>query len=87
MAKGTWLWSPRVFPTRLRERRLPTREELDAAAPRHPAAVDAAYAFVLHAAALAAAGIGPDTAAPPGGAIVKDAAGRPTGGAMVEIRD
>jgi predicted amidohydrolase YtcJ len=78
-APGTWLWSPRVFPTRLRERRLPTREELDAAAPRHAVAVDAAYAFVLNTAALAAAGIGPDTAAPAGGAIVKDAAGRPTG--------
>lgn len=77
--EGQWLWSPRVFPTRLAERRLPTREELDAAAPRHPAVVDAAYAFVLNTAALKAAGIGPDTPAPAGGAIVRDAAGQPTG--------
>jgi predicted amidohydrolase YtcJ len=77
--EGQWLWSPRVFPTRLAERRLPTRGELDAAAPRHPVVVDAAYAFVLNTAALRAASIGPDTPAPPGGAIVKDAGGQPTG--------
>jgi predicted amidohydrolase YtcJ len=76
---GQWVWSPRVFPTRLAERRLPTRAELDQAAPRHPAVVDAAYALVVNTAALQAAGIGPDTPAPPGGAIVKDAEGRPTG--------
>jgi predicted amidohydrolase YtcJ len=77
--EGQWVWSPRVFPTRLAERRLPTRAELDAAAPRHPVVVDAAYALVVNSAALQAAGIGPDTEAPPGGAIVKDAHGRPTG--------
>jgi predicted amidohydrolase YtcJ len=76
---GQWVWSPRVFPTRVAEQRLPTRAELDAAAPRHPVVVDAAYAFVVNTAALQAAGIGPDTPAPPGGAIVKDAGGRPTG--------
>jgi predicted amidohydrolase YtcJ len=79
LPEGEWVWSPRVFPTRLAERRLPTREELDAASPRHPAVVDAAYAFVLNTAALRAASIGPETPAPPGGAIVKDAEGRPTG--------
>ena len=26
----TWIWTPRVFPTRLREQRFPTRQELDA---------------------------------------------------------
>jgi predicted amidohydrolase YtcJ len=79
LADGQWVWTPRVFPTRLAERRLPTRAELDAAAPRHPVVVDAAYAFVVNTAALAAAGIGPDSPAPPGGAIVRDAEGRPTG--------
>src|SRR5687768_17362158 len=39
---GTWIWTPRVFPTRIKERRFPTRAELDAAAPRHPVAVDGA---------------------------------------------
>jgi len=74
-----WIWTPRVFPTRLRERRFPSRQELDRAAPRHPVVVDSAYAFSLNSAALRAAGITRDSADPPGGAIVKDAAGEPTG--------
>jgi predicted amidohydrolase YtcJ len=74
-----WIWTPRVFPTRLRERRFPTRQELDLAAPHHPVVVDSAYAFSLNSAALRAAGIARDSADPPGGAIVKDAAGDPTG--------
>jgi len=74
-----WIWTPRVYPTRLREHRFPTRAELDAAAPDRPVAVDGAYAFVLNSTALRAAGITRDSADPPGGAIVKDAAGEPTG--------
>jgi predicted amidohydrolase YtcJ len=76
---GDWLWTPRTFATRLREHRLPTRQELDAAAPRHPVVVDSAYAFSLNTAALRAAGITRDTSQPPGGAIVKDPAGEPNG--------
>jgi len=76
---GTWIWCPRLYPTRLRERRFPTRAELDAAAPRHPVVVDGAYALVLNTAALRAAQITRDTPPPPGGAIVTDAAGNPTG--------
>lgn len=76
---GTWIWSPRVFPTRVRERRFPTRAELDAAAPRNPVAVDGAYALMVNTAALKAAGITAGTPDPPGGAIVRDDAGRPTG--------
>ena len=78
-AAGEWIWTPRVFPTRIRERRFPTREELDAAAPRHPVVVDGAYALMVNSAALRAAGIDARTADPPGGAIVRDAQGRPTG--------
>jgi predicted amidohydrolase YtcJ len=77
--KGSWIWTPRVFPTRLREHRFPTRQELDAAAPDHPIVVDSAYAFSLNSAGLKAAGITRETASPAGGAIVKDAAGEPTG--------
>jgi hypothetical protein len=76
---GTWIWSPRIFPTRVREHRFPTREELDAAAPNHPVAIDGAYAWMVNTAALRAADITADTPNPPGGAIVKDAAGQPTG--------
>lgn len=76
---GAWIWSPRVFPTRVRERRFPTREELDAAAPNHPVVIDGAYALMVNTAALEAAGITAETPDPPGGAIVKDARGNPTG--------
>ena len=41
--------------------------------------VDAAYAFSANTAALQAAGINRNSADPPGGAIVKDSAGEPTG--------
>ena len=74
-----WLWSPRVFPTRVREGRFPTREELDAAVPDRPAVVDGAYAFVLNTRALAAAGITAVTPDPPGAVIVRGADGAPTG--------
>jgi hypothetical protein len=76
---GQWIWTPRVYPTRLEERRFPTRAELDAAAPSHPVAVDGAYALMLNTAALAAARIDGSTPAPEGGAIVKDSRGQPTG--------
>jgi predicted amidohydrolase YtcJ len=76
---GTWIWTPRVFPTRLRERRFPTRNELDEAAPEQPVVVDGAYGFALNSTALRLAGIGRDTPDPKGGAIVKDDAGEPTG--------
>lgn len=75
----TWIWTPRVFPTRLAERRFPTRQELDAAAPRHAVVVDQAYAYSVNSAALRLAGITRETPDPPGGAIVKDAGGEPTG--------
>jgi hypothetical protein len=76
---GTWIWSPRIFPTRVREHRFPTRAELDAASPNLPVAIDGAYAWMLNSAALRAANITRDTPDPPGGAIVKDANGEPTG--------
>jgi predicted amidohydrolase YtcJ len=75
----TWIWSPRVYPTRLQEHRFPTRAELDLSAPHHPVVVDGAYALSLNTAALRAAGITGASPNPPGGAIVKDASGEPTG--------
>ena len=75
----TWIWTPRVYPPRLRERRFPTRQELDTAAPHHPVAVDGLYALSLNTLALQAAGVTRASVAPPGGAIAKDARGEPTG--------
>jgi predicted amidohydrolase YtcJ len=77
--EGGWIWTPRTFPPRLRERRFPTRAELDAAAPKHPVVVDGAYALAVNTAALRAAAVTPTTPNPPGGAIVRDATGEPTG--------
>ncbi len=76
---GTWIWTPRVFPTRVKERRFPTLAELDRASPAHPVVVDGAYALMLNTAALRAAGIGADTPDPPGGAIAHSSDGSPTG--------
>jgi predicted amidohydrolase YtcJ len=78
-----WVILPRIDVTRIRERRLPTRADLDAAAPGRPAAFVWQYANrhvqMLSSAALAAAGITKDTPAPPGGRIVCGADGAPTG--------
>jgi len=74
-----WITIPRIFPTRLRERRNPTREELDAAAPANPVVYEGAYAQVLNSAALRAANITRETQALPGTEIVKNARGEPTG--------
>ena len=77
--QGTWIWTPRVYPPRLRERRFPTRQELDEAASQHPVVVDGLYALSLNSRALQGAGITRASADPPGGAIAKDANGEPTG--------
>lgn len=62
---GAWIQVPRVDVTRIRERRLPTRAELDAAATKHPVVFTWQYANrsvqVLNAVAIRAAGIDRDT--------------------------
>ena len=79
----TWVVLPRIDVTRILERRMPNRADLDAAAPDRPAVFIWQYANrqvqMLNTAALRAAGIDRDTAAPAGGAIAKDADGEPTG--------
>ncbi|TAM82626.1 MAG: amidohydrolase [Acidobacteria bacterium] len=83
---------PHVFVTRLKERRYPTRAELDAASADRSVIVDNGYASVLNSAALKDLGISSSTAQPPDGKIIKDAEGRPTGlilgapGLLVRLR-
>ncbi|MYE67998.1 MAG: amidohydrolase family protein, partial [Acidimicrobiia bacterium] len=57
------------------------RRDLDAASTRRPTRVDhrSGHACVLNSAALAAVGVSRDTADPPGGSIVRDGNGEPTG--------
>jgi predicted amidohydrolase YtcJ len=62
------------------EKRLPTIDELNAAAPDTPVFILHLYdRAILNAAALRAVGYTRDTPAPPGGEIVRDAKGNPTG--------
>ncbi len=62
------------------EKRLPTIAELNAVAPDTPVFILHLYdRALLNGAALRAVGYGRDTPAPPGGEIVRDSAGNPTG--------
>jgi predicted amidohydrolase YtcJ len=78
---GQWIrvvggWSAE----QMAEQRLPTVAELNAAAPDTPVFVLHLYqSALLNRAALAAVGYAKDTPNPPGGEIVRDHAGNPTG--------
>jgi len=78
---GQWVrvvggWSEFQFA----ERRMPTLEEINDAAPETPVFILHLYdRALLNAAALRAVGYTKDTPNPPGGEIVRDAAGTPTG--------
>ena len=62
------------------EKRLPTLDEINAAAPDTPVFILHLYdRALLNRAALRAVGYSKDTPNPPGGEIVRDAAGNPTG--------
>jgi predicted amidohydrolase YtcJ len=81
LPEGEWVlggtWDDQAFETP----RLPARQDVDALTPARPVFVDRydghmALANVL---ALKLAGVTRDTPAPPGGEIVRDASGEPTG--------
>lgn len=78
-----WIRLPRVDVTRIRERRLPNRADLDQASPNHPAVFVWQYANrqvqVLNTTAIKAAGITKETKAPPRGVIRLDENGNPNG--------
>ncbi|WP_129787123.1 amidohydrolase [Promicromonospora panici] len=65
----------------LAEGRYPTRHDIDEVSPDHPVHLTewSHHAVWVNSKALELAGITRDTAAPPGGEIVKDGAGEPTG--------
>jgi predicted amidohydrolase YtcJ len=71
---GTWIvvaggW----MPTQFAERRLPTRAELDAVAPRHPVYIQIlGQAALLNSAALRAVALTRETRDPPGGQFERD---------------
>ncbi len=73
------IFVPKVYSTRLRELRYPTRQEIDAAAPDREVVLDNGYASVLNTVVLKKLGITRDTPQPANGRIEKDARGEPTG--------
>lgn len=81
LAPGEWLVGLQLEDADLAERRLPTRDELDAACPDRPLVVmkHDGHSACGNGAALAAAGIDAATPDPPGGHIERDAHGAPTG--------
>jgi predicted amidohydrolase YtcJ len=70
---------PKVFAPRLKERRYPTRHELDAAAADRPVIADNGYAGVVNSFLLDKLKITRDTPQPANGKIIKDDKGEPTG--------
>jgi predicted amidohydrolase YtcJ len=80
---GSWLQLPRVDATRVRERRIPTSAEMDAAAPDHPAIFTWQYAnrqvLVLNRAAIRASNLAAQTSPPSGTKIHLGPDGQPTG--------
>lgn len=73
------IFVPKIFVTRLKEHRYPTRYELDGAATGRAVVVDNGYASVLNTFLLNKLGVDRDTPQPSDGRIVKDEKGEPTG--------
>ncbi len=80
-APGEWIMGQGWNETDWAERRMPTREVLDCAAPDHPVLLWRCdlHLAAANSAALAEAGIGADTPDPPEGRIERDEQGEPTG--------
>ena len=76
---GHTIYVPKIYSTRLKERRYPTRYELDEAAGDRLVIVDNQYASVLDSGLLAKMRITRDTPQPADGKIIKGDRGEPTG--------
>jgi predicted amidohydrolase YtcJ len=69
---GHWIILKDVYPTRLQENRLPTLDELDAAAPQNPLCWDCGSYCLVNSKALEISKITNGTPNPPGGEIVQE---------------
>lgn len=78
---GAWILGRGYNQKKLAEGRHPDRGDLDRAAPRHPVALTRTCGHIVacNSLALAMAGIDSGTVDPPGGEILRDPAGNPTG--------
>ncbi len=77
---GSWIILDQLYPTRLKEGRLPTKAELDAAATNNPVYWNCGPLAVVNSKALTISKISDDTTNPPCGEVVRDEKTRkPTG--------
>jgi predicted amidohydrolase YtcJ len=77
---GEWVVGTRGWwEYQLAEGRLPTRADLDAAAPDNPVSIPGPHYIIVNSLALKLAGVTRNTPDPQGGEIYKDANGEPTG--------
>ncbi len=78
---GRWIRGGGYNENKLQERRHPTRHDLDPVSPHHPVWLShvSGHMGIANSRALAIAGITRETPDPPGGRIVRDAEGEPTG--------
>ncbi|HEY2781184.1 MAG TPA: amidohydrolase [Steroidobacteraceae bacterium] len=79
--KGEWIRNGEWDETKWSPAKLPTRADIDSVTPDNPVAIDRydGHMLLANSKALALAGITAKTPDPPGGVIVRDAAGEPTG--------
>jgi hypothetical protein len=79
--KGEWIRSGNWDETKWKPAGLPTRHDIDAVTPDNPVSLDRydGHMILVNSKVLAIAGITSKTPDPPGGRIVRDAAGEPTG--------
>jgi predicted amidohydrolase YtcJ len=79
--KGEWIRSGNWDETKWNPAALPTRQDIDAVTPNNPVALDRydGHMIIVNSKVLALAGITAKTLDPPGGVIVRDSAGYPTG--------
>jgi predicted amidohydrolase YtcJ len=79
--KGEWIRSGNWDETKWSPAGLPTRQDIDAVTPDNPVSLDRydGHMILVNSKVLILAGITAKTPDPPGGLIVRDAAGEPTG--------
>lgn len=79
--EGTWIKGVGYNQNELREKRHPTKNDLDKVAPKHLVCLrhTSAHGLVVNSLALVKAGIGRDTPDPSGGKIGRDESGDPNG--------
>jgi predicted amidohydrolase YtcJ len=90
--KGEWIRSGNWDETKWTPAALPTRQDIDAVTPNNPVSLDRydGHMIIVNSKVLALAGITAKTKDPPGGVIVRDGVGFPTGAlkdAAIELVD